>query len=71
MRFFPIVAILPATFVGVLKFGVELAYGHSVWLSAKIALVFFGFVYLSFVAIASAAIVVGLRRKARQAGVSL
>jgi hypothetical protein len=71
VRIIPVVAVLPATFVGLLKFGVELAYGHSIRVSAGPALLFFGFVYFGVVFVSSVAGVLGLRRKAREAGVSL
>lgn len=66
-----IVAFIPATFIGILKFGVELAYGHSVWVSLGPALVFFGLVYVLLVVGVSIASLVATKNKAKNIGVSL
>lgn len=65
-----IAALIPATFIGVLKFGSELASGRSVRASSGWALAFAG---LTFFVIAVGASAVGLartRKKTLEVGVS-
>nr|RAV90994.1 hypothetical protein DBT45_09695 [Aerococcus tenax] len=65
------VALIPAVFTGVVKFAVELAYGHPAWIALGPALVFFVGMYL-FIAIGSSvATLVIVLKKLQQAGFSL
>ena len=66
-----LLALIPASFIGVLKGVVEGAYGHSVFASAGPAAIFFFITYFVIVVSGSVGTIVALNRKAKNVGVSL